>query len=186
MPDFVSNSTMRYRVRYRSAGLTHTMLWRFQDTGIENTPADWADKVSQVLSKLEGLLSSDFSILSAEHAPAGSDVFLPTVAPDVPILSGTNLTGMPAASLSLGFVGRSALGQRARMFVYGIGYDINQSTLSIRDWRITPTEDSHIAQAISTINDLAPECIATDGGVVEWYPYMNMKFNDYWVRKQRA
>lgn len=186
MADFASNSTQRYRIRYRSAGLIHTMLWRFQAGGVDDSPAGWADKVGQVLGALEGFISSDMSIISAEAAVAGSDVFLPTTAPTVEYFSGVNLTGTNQAALALSFVGRSALGQRARMFVYGVNLDIASATITTRDWRITPSESAQVASAISILNDLAPECVGTDGGVVQWYPYVNIKFNDYWLRRARA
>ena len=186
MPDFVSNSTQRYRIRYRSAGFIHTMLWRFQAGGVDDNPAGWADKVGEVLGALGTFISNDFAIIAAEAAEAGSDVFLPSVLPFVEVTGGTNVSGLSQAALSLGFVGRSELGQRARMFVYGIAMDINTSTPSQVDWRISTGEDARVASALSILNALAPECVASDGGVVQWYPYVNLKFNDYWVRRQRS
>ena len=186
MADFVSNSTQRYRIRYRSAGFIHTMLWRFQAGAIDDNPAGWADKVGQVLGALGDFISNDFAILAAEAAEAGSDVFLPSVLAFVEVTGGVNMTGQSQAALSLGFVGRSALGQRARMFVYGIAMNIDTGQPAQRDWRIGGGEDSRVSSALSILNALAPECVATDGGVVQWYPYMNLKFNDYWVRRQRS
>lgn len=186
MADFVSNSTQRYRMRYRSAGFVHTMLWRFQPGGVGDNPAGWSAKVEQVIGALGTLLSSDFVPLAAEAAPAGSDVFLPSSVPFIEVTGSPDLTGMPHAALSLGFVGRSALGQRARMFVFGVNMDINTGIPEQRDWRLGAGEDSRVSSAISILNDLSPECVATDGGVVQWYPYVNLKFNDYWIRKQRG
>lgn len=185
MADFVANSTKRLRVRYRANGRNHSMTFRWQVSNIEGDVTDMVDKVSAFVDALSPMLTNDWKYNSMEWAAAGSDVFLPVALPAQPTGAQPSLAGTADAILSLGFVGRGALGGKARLFIYGYGLFVEGGGSVLRDFRIQPGERAEVTSAIAILNDLAPEQVATDGSVVQWYPYANVKFNDYWMARVR-
>lgn len=184
MADFAPNYTARYRVRYSVQGNTHTMLWRVaSDT---ESVVGIAAKVSLFLADLEGSLWSDWSVLGADFAPADSDIFLPTTAPDQP--TGAGSTGSRANSdkaYACSFVGRSTGGNKARMFLYGTVFAASLRSGIEDDFRILSSENGDVSAAIVRLNETSPALVANDDNVATWYEYVNVKHNDRWVRRLR-
>lgn len=184
MADFAPNFTARYRFRYTSLSKSHSMLWRLKSPVTD--PAPLVDKIGLFLEDLAPVLWNDFTITTAEFAPANSDVFVPAASPTFG--GGDNvLTGsFPSdAATAISFVGRSLAGQKARMFLYGTNLAaVYRSTLG-NDFRITASESAAIAAAIVRLNETAPVIAANDDNSTVWYEYVNVKPNDAWVRKLR-
>ena len=185
MPDFAPNYTPRYKIRYTVQGKTHSMQFRTLRTAAPGWEVDIRTKIANVLTALSPNRFTDWLVLSASSAQVDSDVFLPTPAP-LPAPGTASASGrlQAQAAMATSFVGRSATGGRAALFVYGT----NQNVISItgeQDWRLVAGEDVDYDSAIAALNAAAGPLHANDNGLVIWYPYANLKYNDYWVRKIR-
>jgi len=187
MADFAPNFTARYVVAYSTLGLTHHNLFRIARgagvAGLNNMIL----KVTAFYDALENARYTDWSVLSATYTPEDSDISLPAAAPSP--VAGTQV--IPAApnsqkSLTLGFVGRSNQGQKARLFVYGCSAGPEEAGSFADDWRITSVESAAVSGAVAVLNNGSPNIVASDDAVVGWYAYANVKYNDYWLRKTRS
>jgi len=187
LPDFASNFTARYRLRYSSLGHQHSMLWRIErgtgTTGLAVTVA----KVRDVLNTLTAARFTDWSEVSAEYAPEDSDIFLPASLPGADAGTVTVPTNPISQSvLAISFVGRSSAGQKARMFLYGVSFGPEVAAASEDDFRTTVSENGAVAAAIAELNSGGPTIVASDNQNVTWYSYINSKYNDYWLRQVRG
>lgn len=185
MADYAPNFTARLRLRYSTGGRNHTMLWRAMP-GTE-TPAALVAKMGLFLDDLAPNLYDDWTVVSADYAPADSDVFLPTTPPTSPT-GAVASAGVPNSydAFSLSFVGRSAMGHKARFFVYGCSLAAEIPNPTGVDFRFRSSEIAAISDCVVRLNETAPSIAANDGNAVIWYEYANGKFNDYWVRQLRA
>jgi hypothetical protein len=114
-----------------------------------------------------------------------SDVFLPVAMPTV--AAGTNsgpLVTNAREALSASFVGRTEGGGKARFFVYGL--NVWPKDENFGDFKVSPTDEPTIASVFTALNTLDPALVGNDGFNAHWYPYINTKFNDYYVRKLRG
>lgn len=184
MPDFAPNFTARYRIRYSSQSKSHSMMWRIAAS--ETDPSALITKIGLFLDDMATSMWEDWTINSAEFAPADSDVFLPAA---LPTFGGGEVELSTAvasdAAVPISFVGRSVTGGRARMFLYGTNFpSVIRSTQGL-DYRITSVEAANVGDAIVRLNETSPAIVANDNGDVVWYEYVNVKANDAWVRKLR-
>jgi hypothetical protein len=187
MADFAPNFTARYKLRYSTVGLTHTMQWRIARgagvTGLNNMIL----KVAAFLNVFVVQRYTDWTALSATYAPEDSDIFLPAAVPTV--AAGTAVIPANPKSesiLSVGFVGRSNLGQKARLFVYGMAMGPVPTEPTADDFRLTAAEAAVVGSGVTILNNGSPNIVASDDAVVGWYSYANLKFNDYWLRQIRG
>lgn len=184
MADFAPNFTARFRVKYSSLGKSHSMIWRVASSVTD--PTGISAKVGLFLDDMAPVLFNDFTVVSADFAAADSDIFLPA---PTPAFGGgdVNVTGsVPTdAAVSLSFVGRSTLGNKARMFLYGTSFRDAVTTTVGRDWRVTSAENAAVSAAIVRINETAPAIVGNDDAVATFYEYANIKYNDRWVRRMR-
>jgi len=184
MADFAPNFTARYRFRYSSLGKTHACTWRVSSSVTD--PTGVAAKVGLFLADMEGSLWSDFTIIGADFAEADTDIFLPAPPPDSP----TGAVDVSAAKVSdaafaLSFVGRSTGGGKARFFLYGTNDVTLVRDTKGNDLKLLSTESVQIDDSIVRLNETSPALVANDDNVVTWYEYVNMKYNDRWVRRLR-
>jgi hypothetical protein len=187
MADFAPNFTARYKMRYSTLGHTHTMQWRIARGAGATGLANMILKVAAFLNSLTASRFTDWTILSATYAPEDSDVFLAAGTP-AGVAAGT--AAIPAqavseSSASMGFVGRSIAGQKARMFMYGTLFSVEGIGTAGDNFRVTGAESGAAASAIAILNSSSPSIVASDGNNAVWYNYVNLKYNDYWVRKSR-
>lgn len=184
MPDFAPNYTARYRIRYTTMSKTHSMTWRVaasvtDDTGI-------AAKVGLTLDDMAPILWDDFTIIGADFALADSDVFLPGTLPtfgggDV----GSGAQSPSDAAFAVSFVGRTIAGGKARMFLYGINPGELGRTAVGGDFRALSSEEPSVSDAIVRLNETSPPLVGNDNQTAIWYEYVNIKYNDRWVRRLR-
>jgi hypothetical protein len=184
MADFAPNYTARYRFNYTSLGKSHSMTWRLA-SGVTD-PASLATKIGLMLDDLTTFIWDDFAITAASFAPADSDIFLPAVMPTFgggSVAVATSVLSDSAGHIS--FVGRSALGGKARMFLYGTTIPSGVRTATIWDFKVLSSEIAAISDAIVRLNETGPAIVANDDSIVSWYEYVNFKYNDRWVRRLR-
>lgn len=185
MSDFAPNWTPRYRVRYSTRGGTHTMQFRIARAADPGDFSGMAGKVGSFLEALESLLFTDWTVLSATGALQDSDIFLPAPVPTgfTPAASTTG-ESLATKAWETGFIGRSSNGGRGAFFIYGL----RQNPITVtppQDFRIFTSENSVFEDAVTALDELSPAFAANDGFAVNWYQYVNVKYNDYWVRRLR-
>lgn len=184
MADFAPNFTARYRYRYQTVGKNHSQTWRVAADVTD--PTAIAAKVGLFLDDLADSLWDDFTILGAEFALADSDVFLPAV---LPSFGGGNVASSgqePSDAAYAGsFVGRTIAGQKARMFQFGLNFVESVRATIGNDWKILSSEASTVSAAIVRLNETSPAIVGNDNEIVVWYEYINVKYNDRWVRRLR-
>lgn len=185
MPDFAPNYTARFRMAYTVAGASHHLTWRLPSTTLFAGLVAVANKLHAFLDALDAKIYSDFTTTGYSYALADSDVFLPyTFA--VWANGGVSPAGIPPSqkALALSFPGRSVAGHRAVFFLYGVATNPTGDPDS-GDFRIHNVEDAAISLATGVLNETPPNLVANDDEEVVWYPYANVKFNDYWTRRVR-
>jgi hypothetical protein len=143
-----------------------------------------ATTIKGFLDALAALRPDNFAVTSTEFAPSDSDVFLPISG--LTVVPGTQSSaafGRNQSALSGSFVGRSSLGQKARLFLFGFG--IIPETAQGADFRIQASESTQVAAALASLAGATLQLVASDAMPVSWYPYVNLKFNDHYVAKLR-
>ena len=184
MADFAPNFTARFRVRYSSLGKSHSMMWRVASSTTD--PTAISAKVGLVLDDLAPLLFNDFTIIAADFALADTDVFLPAPSPAFGGGDVSAAGGVPNdAAVSVSFVGRTTLGNKARMFLYGTNSGAVMRTTTAQDFKLTSAESAAVSAAIVRINETGPAIVGNDDAVASWYEYVNVKYNDRWLRRFR-
>jgi len=144
-------------------------------------------KVAAFLNSFTAARFTDWTVISATYTPEDSDVSVPAATPTVS--AGTAVIAANPKSqgiLSTGFVGRSNLGQKARLFVYGAQFGPEEANATYDDFRVTGAENSAINAAIVVLNNGSPNIVASDNAIVGWYSYANTKYNDFWLRTTRS
>ena len=188
MADFAPNYTARYRLHYSSLGKAHSMLWRIERGTGSTGLAVMIAKVEDFLNTLTAARYTDWEVLSAEYAPEDVDIFAPASVP----APDTGTVAIPTdpvsqSCLSTGFVGRSDVGQKARMFIWGCNFNPEAGSAAVADdFRVHSSEHAIIAAAILELNSGGPPIQASDNHNVSWYTYVNVKYNDHWVARSRS
>jgi hypothetical protein len=184
MSDFAPNFTARYRLRYSTQAKSHSMTWRVAASVTD--PTALAAKVGLFLDDLADSLWDDFTIVGADFALADSDVFLPGPAP---AFGGGHVASggqqQSDAAFAVSFVGRTIAGGKARMFLYGTNFDVSVRATLGNDWKVLSAEASTVSAAIVRLNETSPALVGNDNETAIWYEYVNMKYNDRWVRRLR-
>jgi len=163
------------------------MLWRIQRGTGSVGLALMVSKVQQLLDTLTGSRVTDWSEISAEYSAEDTNVFVPASLPG----SAAGTATIPTNSLSqsiatISFVGRSSAGQKARMFLFGTLFTPELTGAEQDDFRVTVSESGSIASAVAELNSGSPPIVASDDNDVIWYSYVNLKYNDYWLRQIRG
>lgn len=186
MPDFAPNFTPRYRVTYRVHSRTHRMIWRAPTDRTIADVGDYSSKWTLWQSIVAPAIYEDFETLSADWAEVDSDIFLPVGTPSF-TTGGASTTGRSRqqSSLAISFPGRTTAGLRAIFFLYGTAVESLIEGDTSDDFKITATESSEISDAVDQLNDPDIQLVGNDGNLVVWYPYVNIKFNDHFVKKLR-
>jgi hypothetical protein len=185
MADFAANNTSRYKVRYSTAGLTHDMVFRYDLPASPPT----AGTIAGVKAFLDGLANyrfSDWTVIGESWAAQGNSFFVPMASTLAPIAgTETIVTAVAQRSAFLSFVGLSALGNQARIMMFGTGTNpISTGGNTASNWRITALEDASIANAVNNLNIL-PDLVAIDSQFVVFHPYANFKNHSHYVYKAR-
>jgi hypothetical protein len=161
------------------------MLWRVARGTVNLVPL--IAKINAFLNALTAARYTDFTILGAASAPEDSDIFLPAT-PPTPAAGTAVIPANPISQsiLSTGWVGRSTLGQKARMFLWGAAILGPEDTAGFADnFRLTTAENGAVSAAVAVLNNGSPNLVASDNAVATWYPYTNLKYNDFWLRSIR-
>lgn len=185
MPDYAPNWTPRAKFKYSTLGEEHTITWRLARGADIGDGSGIAGKFAAFLNAMAPVIAEDFTILAVSIAETDSDIFLPAA---VPAWDGGGLDTSSAASSQAAyyaqFIGRTTTGGRAAFYLYGYGNN-PVTVASDRDFRVLATENTYVAAGLTALDELAPALAGNDGAAAVWYPYANVKYNDYWVHQLR-
>jgi len=171
------NNTDRFFLDYTAVGAQHVMILRAEDGTLG---ADAAAAFHALLTAIEDNLT-EITILSLRHAVAGSDVTVPI---DTGVLNptyGTATVDPINRPLQVTFTGRSLDGHKTRVGLFGWAGQNDSS------WRKTPAEEASVGDALTVLHDesVAGRFVSISGQRVTWNGYMNLGYNDHWVKRAR-
>lgn len=182
MADYAPNHTGRFRIRYATVGQTHAMTFRYFPDG--QSLDGLRNGIGSFLDALASIRFNDWTVIGADAAGVNSDIFLP-VAPPV-VAAGEAPPPLTSVRPLFGsFNGRSTLGSKARVYIYGINQIPTGNAAYLTDYRILGPELAAVASAVTALNAI-PGQAAIDRGDVTFYPYMNIALNAYYQRKMRG
>lgn len=185
MPDFAPNYSNRYRLRYSTLGIIHTLTFRYgivPSAVVTTIAADMQD----VLNALAPIRFTDWTEIDAAYAEAGSDVFLPTATLPGADAGGATVPGPGFKPVYAGYIGLTALGNRANFSVFGMSLDpLVSGTDELSDYRVYGTEASYVADTLTALAGAAA-LTGIDGAGVLWHQYQNIGIHAHYQRKVRT
>lgn len=190
MADFAPNSTARIRLLYSIGRAGNRTFGLRVNRGA--TPAQLlaiAEDVSIALDGFSVTLRGSWTPTRWEYALTDSNTFLPMAAalPTLPNKQIGDPIDRSSDAIAATFSGRGANGSRARAVIYGLS--INTITGTGQDFKVTSIEQPTLAVFTAALNALgqgsSEHLVAADNSRVTFYPYYNLKHNDYYVRQIR-
>lgn len=185
MPDYAPNFTPRYKLRYSASGHVHAQLWRPPPGAVLADMATFALFVSGYYAAVAPLIWDDTVPIDASFAAENSDIFLPCPIPTIIGGNDAATRRLDQNPVTASFVGRSTAGQRWVIYQYGSIVDPTFDP-TVGDYRLTAAEQVEVLDTTSFLNGESGTFVASDGVAVVVKPYINVKANDYWVRKARG
>lgn len=179
------SNTPRYFVDYRANGREHTVMFRYA-TPVNGPPpaTPFIARVAAVIDDLKTWLPTDFTVLGARYAVAGSDVTLPATAP-APVGPFTGALNQGEAPAFLTMVGRSSSGRKWRLSILGISVSPAEGGSTATDYRMTAAENTVAATVISNVDGWT-DIVAIDGEQITLHPYLNLGYNAHWQKALRG
>jgi hypothetical protein len=187
MPAYAPNYTARVRVKYRAALGVHTQTWRLPTLGFLSVGLNAAlSAIEAIWSHFGPICFDDLQCLAVTYADVDSNIFLPAsvIAMTGAIATPTDNPSIKADAISI--VGRTATGQPAKEFFYGVDASIF-NVPGQQNYRLNPGESGDVDGGIAEANGFLIDLVlcGSDGTGITWYPYANQKPNDYWVKRLR-
>lgn len=166
----------RARVHYHSNWGSHVLNLHFPAaTG----PADAASYASAVCSTLRPLIATTSGFDSADYIAAGQNVANP-MAGFVPAAGTNTAPALPgSAAMTLGFIGRTNIGTRARLFLF-----CDAGALD-RNYKIDAGEWGALTSVITWLNGVNNPMVALDGLSPTWKNYATVHINRHWEKVLR-
>lgn len=183
LPPLAPNNTARYIISYTANGHDHDVSFRYDDAGAPLAPPVlFLAEISVILIAAQGLMPTDWSLNTARYIPSGSTVSITTGLPPVlPTGAATVVPGQAPGFMT--WVGRSAGGRQARMFLLGAALDPSSGAAFLQDYRVLGSESVAI-QNVRDALDIS-SVVAIDNQLPNWYNYANIGFNAYWQKALR-
>lgn len=186
MADFAPTMTPRLKLAYNVGGKPHTMTVRAAGSATISDAPTYVGKLQNFLEAIRPILWSDWTIISATWAELDSDVFIPVAAPTISAGGPFAYDRNPSENaVAIQFLGRGLGGSKGSFYLYGSALT-PRFNAGVNDYRVFTTENGTLATAMVSLSEVAPGFYAIDGTLMNWYPYVNVKSNDHWVRKIRA
>jgi hypothetical protein len=178
MPDYAPTYTPRLRVKYRAAGVEHTMLLRAARGASMATTISQRESIFHgIFNAVASLLADDFTFITEDWAATDSDVFIPTGSLPAAVtgaLATTTWTPeqkVTATTLS----GKGTDGVKIHVAMYGLYWDRNDKTAPAANGLVTPGESTPVDNAIAAISGATT---TISGTVATFYNQATIKTND--------
>lgn len=178
MAPLPSNNTAVLFVDYSSCGEDHTLQVRFSASSSAAAAMAYADDFLTAVAPFLFLTT----IRGARTRAQGSNLSFPIA------WTGAATYGSGAgehfnAAWYIDFIGRSPLGRRVRMGMFGT----NVVTDAVNDdYRLLESENVNVANTLVALESSPSEGVAIDGGNTVWNRYANIGVNAYWRNRIRA
>lgn len=169
------SNTERWFLTYSVAATEHTMMMRTE----EGTSASAVTTAFDAFLDAIAPTIAEVAILSLEKADINSDVRNPAVWGGAPNY-GTGTLPATYTPVELTFPGRTTAGHKSRVSFFGYDGAIEE------DYRFTVGENADLDAARETLDDYPGRWLGIDGNAPIWHPYVNIGFNDHWVKKSRS
>jgi hypothetical protein len=185
MADFAQNNTSRYKIRYSTAGFTHDLVIRY-DLPASPPAAATVAAVKEWLDTASPLRFADWTRIGEFWSAQGSNFFVP-LAPSAAIDAGAAaiVNADAQGPMFLSHVGVTALGNHARVLLFGITYDpIAATPTAPNDYRVLDSESTTVRDMNDALQAV-PDLVGIDEQPVVWHRYVNVKAHDHFVGKVR-
>lgn len=175
LPPLPAFNTNRYKLQYTIGGLNHEVQNRV-GPAVDSAGASAA--FNQLLTRLSSGLW-EITVTGMTFAAAGSDIFNPSTYTGGTVF-GSGAPEPEGAIRTIGFVGRTSGGRKARHFVYGWKLNFNDNM------RITRAESAIVANWLDDLATYAAQWLAIDGLKPVYRQYANIDYNDHWQQVIRG
>jgi len=178
LPPIDPTNTQRYFYDYTVSAIEHTMVVRCtDDVGL----SDAVVQIDAFLTALGDGLAT-ITTVGLRHAEKGSNITNPVDADGLQTTYGTGVPSAINAPLQVTFTGRSGDGRKARVGMFGWNGQTDTS------WRKTTSEDSDVLAAVVALTSAGAAGVfcSISGERVLWHPYMNLGYNDHWIKQARS
>jgi hypothetical protein len=175
MAPLADNLTDRYKLDYEGDFGRHVTLFRFAPG---TDPGTARQEITDFINAIRGLYHTSHVFNTLDFSAAGSRLFFPA-AWTLIAGSGTVLPGAEFFPRYISFIGRTSLGRRVRLTLFGANVG---TTL---DYRITGNESAPVAAGWNQLQAVTTVQVGIDGAPITWYSFANVGFNAYYQRKQR-
>jgi len=172
------SNTERWFLDYTVMDVEHVFIMRAADVLPD---ADATEAFDTILTILAPNLITLIPV-GLRHAAAGSDLTFPASMTGLAASYGAETETPINIPLQSTFTGRSPDGRKARVGFFGWAGQNDAS------WRYTTAEDAVVAAAVSSLNSLSGSgrFVSISGAAVTYHPYMNVGYNDHWVKEARG
>lgn len=186
MTAYAPHYTARLRQKYSVQGSVHSINVRFPGPITGSGLTDAQNALFDFLSELQNILFDDWAIGQTSAADIDSTIFLPQTT--VGTITGTVVTTSreeEEKATALTFVARSGSGNPMKLSVFGAAISGLESA-GLVNYRFYNGENASIDAAVAVLNANSTALIGNDGQALTWYPYVNYKDYDHWVKKVRG
>lgn len=176
MTALAANNTDRYFFHYSNAIAAHVAVVRTQagapPTGVIDAFESFCTALTPVLAASTGV--------NIEFQLAGTTFSVPVGVGDwTGFTFGASAAAKTGNAAQVNAVGRSSGGHRCRLGMFGFNNDFS-------GYRIEGAELSGLGDSVASIlNGSTYAFFSIDDVKPTWYGYLDVKPNDYWVRKSR-
>ena len=178
VPALPASNTARYYYDYSVYGEQHVLIVR---VGPEVSPSD-------VSLGLDGFLTEFaagsvlITTVGLRFSEAGSNVTNPVDATGLSSTYGAGSGDPINKPLQATFTGRDGEGHKNRIGMFG--WEAQTDT----QWRYTTSDSSIVLNCVAALEGLGALGIflTINGQRPLWHPYMNVGYNDHWVKQERG
>lgn len=178
MAPLPASNTERWFLDYTVLGEEHTLMMRTADAVTDAEAAEALDTFLTAFSTG----TSEITINGLRHAAATSNFSFPAATTGLDPTYGEGVGSLIDVPLQATFTGRSADGRDGRTGFFGWSGQTDSS------WRYTVAEDTTVANTVAALTSLTNSgfFVSISGGAIIWHNYMNVGYNDHWVKEQRG
>ena len=172
------SNTDRYYYDYEIGGDNHTMIVRTAD-GV--SLSDVALAIDDFLTAF-GAGSNAFVTVGLRYSVAGSNITNPVDMDPIQANYGSGVMPLINRPLQVTFTGRSGDGRKGRVGMFGWDAATDDS------WRYSTSENSTVLACVASLTEAGAGGIfvTISGQRPLWHPYMNIAFNDHWIKEARG
>lgn len=170
-------NTERWYLTYTAQGVEHVAIMR---VAAPQAAEDAAAAFHAFLTPLaQGLV--EVAITGLAKTAVGSNIRVPQSTSGLDPTYGTISPSDANKPLQVTFTGRSLDGRKTRVGMYGY-FSMNDAS-----WRKTIAEEDEVADTVEALGTLSASgfFVSISGQRVFWHQYMNLGFNDHFVRVAR-